>query len=72
MTSKEQLNKRAIILSKLAEIEFEIDWMAGRPRFNRVDNGRFLSPRMSKGNMMKWMDAFEEGILVMQGWAKPK
>lgn len=40
--------------------EFYFDWMGRRPRVCFM--GREISPRLSSGEMMRWLDAFEVGL----------
>lgn len=40
--------------------QFYMDWTQRQPRF--CLKGRELSPRLSKNEMMRWMEAFEAGL----------
>ncbi len=46
-------------------LKLNIDWMSGRPRIMREDNGRYLSPRGTKPETLTWLYGFEEGCEEM-------
>lgn len=59
------LEHRVQIINNRFGCKLGLDWAASRPRLGRADKpgciGRFIGPRMTKAQMMFYLDAFEEG-----------
>ena len=60
-----ELEHRLEIINNKFGCKLGLDWMAGRPRLGRADKpgciGRFIGPRVTKAQMMFYLDAFEAG-----------
>jgi hypothetical protein len=59
------LEHRVEIINNKYGCKLGIDWTASRPRLGVVSKegciGRFIGPRMTKAQMMFYLDAFEDG-----------
>jgi len=62
MVTNEELENYARLLSKSTGIEYCVDHAYGKVRLMTADGGRDVSPRLSKGELIFWMDAFRTGI----------
>ena len=58
MTTRKELERILNRIIKNSGKEFHLDWTASQPIF--CFKSRKLSPRLSKSNMLMWMEAFEE------------
>jgi hypothetical protein len=65
-----ELEHRLGIINNRFGCKLGLDWMAGRPRLGRADKpgciGRFIGPRVTKAQMMFYLDAFEAGCEEME------
>jgi len=66
---KKDLESKAEEVSRLSGMNLEIGWAYGRPRVFRVCSYGLVefSPRLSKGDLWEWMDAWLTGYLAGTG-----
>jgi hypothetical protein len=62
MVTNEELENYARILSNSTGIEYYVDHAYGKVRLMTADASRDVSPRLSKGELLFWMEAFRTGI----------
>lgn len=62
MVTNEDLDRYAKILSNMTGIEYYVDHAYGKVRLMTSDSSRDVSPRLTKGELLFWMDAFRTGI----------
>jgi len=62
------LERRVEMINRTCGCNIALDWTAGRPRLGLAEKdkpgciGRFISPRVTKAQMMFYLDAFEAGF----------
>lgn len=64
MTRKEVEQTLKVLINNTNDESLNLDWSQRQPRLGVGE--RFISPRLSTGQMVKWMDAFLEGYLYAE------
>jgi hypothetical protein len=60
MVTQSAISRRVVVLRQLHDVNISIDWTSGRPRIQR--DGRNISPRLARREMMTWLEGFESGL----------
>jgi hypothetical protein len=62
MVTNDELENYARILSNMTGIEYYVDHAYGKVRLMTSDGSRDVSPRLSRSDLIFWMDAFRTGM----------
>jgi hypothetical protein len=64
MTRQEVEQQLKILINNTGDNSLNLDWTQSKPRLGIGE--RFISPRLTKSEMVKFMDAFLEGYLFAE------
>jgi hypothetical protein len=65
-TTRTELHQLAIVINTALETpdEYFVQWGYGQPRLFRAGGGVEVSPRLPAGELVRWMNAFIDGIVA--------